>query len=206
MLKGFQNGHIWFPPKNKEIAYKNQSICKSGDKNPMWKGGKIKKNCLNCNKEFITYKGIYCSKICQLKCPIKIQKIREANYLKRGKKSSNWKGGITTLSHLIRNNDNHKEWIKKVLKRDNYICQKCFNVRRNLHCHHIYYFSFILRDFLKEYSQFSPIEDKEILNRISFSYYKFWDLDNGITLCKKCHIKEHNKDGKVDFYKIRTQI
>jgi len=40
---------------------------------------------------------------------------------------------------------------------------------------------------LKEYNQFSPIEDRETLIRLAITYKPFWDIDNGLTLCAKCH-------------------
>jgi hypothetical protein len=55
-----------------------------------------------------------------------------------------------------------------VLKRDNYTCQKCGNTEY-LHCHHI---KTVADD---------PIESA--------------DIDNCTTLCKKCHIQVHKKDG-----------
>jgi hypothetical protein len=61
---------------------------------------------------------------------------------------------------------------------------------KNLEAHHNKKpFFIILEEFLKEYSQFSPIEDKETLARLAITYKPFWDVDNGETLCKKCHGK-----------------
>ncbi len=51
----------------------------------------------------------------------------------------------------------------------------------------------ILEEFLREYSRFSPIEDKETLVRLAVTYKPFWDLNNGITLCKNCHKSIHKK-------------
>ena len=57
---------------------------------------------------------------------------------------------------------------KLVLERDNWTCQKC-DRDKDLHCHHI------------EYVVDNPIESA--------------DVDNCITLCKKCHIKVHKQSG-----------
>ena len=41
----------------------------------------------------------------------------------------------------------------------------------------------------KDFSQFSPIEDKETLVRLAIVYKPFWNLDNGESLCYDCHKK-----------------
>jgi 5-methylcytosine-specific restriction endonuclease McrA len=56
-----------------------------------------------------------------------------------------------------------------VLKRDNYTCQKCDKSEVELHCHHI--------TGVKQ----NPIESA--------------DIDNCITLCKRCHKEVHNRRG-----------
>ena len=58
---------------------------------------------------------------------------------------------------------------KMVLKRDGYICQRCGEVDIELHCHHI--------DGLHK----NPIESA--------------DIDNCVTLCKKCHKYVHREKG-----------
>lgn len=63
-----------------------------------------------------------------------------------------------------------------VLKRDNYTCQKCYKNNIELHCHHI---TGILQN---------PIESA--------------DMDNCITLCKKCH-KEIHKNKGCRYYDLR---
>lgn len=116
-----------------------------------------------------------------------------------GKNNNHWKGGITPLGEVIRNSIENKLWIKKVFERDNYTCQECFRnkeVSGYLEAHHKKSFNIIFREFLHIYSQFSPIEDKETLVRLAVTYSPFWDISNGQTLCKKCHL-EARKKGKV---------
>jgi hypothetical protein len=109
-----------------------------------------------------------------------------------GKKSHLWRGGITPINLLIRSNSESKEWRERVYKRDAFTCQQCFdNKGGNLHAHHREPFSKLLNDFLQEYNQFSPIEDKETLIRLSTKWQPFWDVGNGITLCRKCHEELH---------------
>jgi 5-methylcytosine-specific restriction endonuclease McrA len=57
---------------------------------------------------------------------------------------------------------------KLVLKRDDYTCQKCNATNTELHCHHY------------EGIEVNPIESA--------------DIDQCITLCKKCHNEVHRKD------------
>ena len=81
-------------------------------------------------------------------------------------KHPRWKGGITDQCKLLRNSDEYEFWRDKVFKRDNYTCQ-CCGARNgngytvNLRGHHLL--------------PFATYEDKR------------FDVDNGITLCDKCH-------------------
>lgn len=63
-------------------------------------------------------------------------------------------------------------WRKKCLKRDDYTCQIC-GTKENLCVHHI-----------KPYAKYPKLAT---------------NVNNGITLCKKCHIEEHRrmKDGNL---------
>jgi hypothetical protein len=94
--------------------------------------------------------------------------IRDENYYDylKGDKSHLWKGGITSFNDVIRKSTKMKKWIKKILIRDDYTCQICFKIGGNLEVHHIKSFS--------EYPELRFI------------------INNGITLCKSCHIKTDN--------------
>jgi len=116
-----------------------------------------------------------------------------------GEKHNNWKGGVTPLYCLIRDTDEYKKWRNDVFHKDNYICKGCFQEGGDLEVHHKKQFSIILKEFLKQYSQFSPIDDKETLVRLSTTYEPLWDIDNGKTLCKKCHRKTFYKKVAGEF-------
>ena len=104
-----------------------------------------------------------------------------------GKNNPNWRGGVKPLRELIRQLSEYKKWVQEVFNKDSYLCQSCGINNKKLEAHHVYPFVNILNEFLKEYDQFSPIEDKETLSRLATKYSKFWDNRNGQTLCYDCH-------------------
>ena len=115
-------------------------------------------------------------------------KIREAHF---GEKNPQWKGGISPLVMRIRDLAESREWRIAVFKRDNYTCRDCYK-QGDLIAHHKIAFALLFQNFLKEYNQFSVIEDKETLIRLALNYKPFWDIDNGRTLCKECHRLTNN--------------
>jgi endogenous inhibitor of DNA gyrase (YacG/DUF329 family) len=130
-----------------------------GKNAPYWKGGKIKRICAICKKEFYKNKSELKNgygKFCSHKCAgIWLSPLR------KGKNGSAWKGGITPINDLIRKSAKYKQWRKKVFTRDNYTCQGCGIKRTYLEAHHILSFS-------------------------KFPHKRFI-IKNGLTLCKKCH-------------------
>lgn len=79
--------------------------------------------------------------------------------------NGNWNGGITSKNHKIRYSKKSKSWRKFIFERDDYTCQICNKRGGELHIHHIKSF--------KDYPELR------------------FDLNNGITLCKKCHRELH---------------
>lgn len=154
-----------------------------GNKNCNYKDGRTSKDhyCVHpgCNKK-IDRTTIYKTSRCR-----KHSNIGELN--------GNYIDGRTPLKDLIRHSDNHKQWSLNVFKKDHFKCQHCGAVKVKFTAHHLKKFSIILSEFLSFYSQFSPIEDKETLVRLSISWSDFWDVNNGITLCEDCHKQEHAK-------------
>ena len=105
-----------------------------------------------------------------------------------GKDHYNWKGGITPLEEHIRKSVEYRNWRKSIYKRDLFICRDCSEGGK-LEVHHVKPFSFILKEFLQQFNNFSPLEDLETLFKLAITYSPFWDIENGITYCKKCHGK-----------------
>ena len=117
------------------------------------------------------------------------KKISEAH---RREKHYNWKGGIASLTKIIRHSLESKIWRQRIFVRDNYTCQKCNVKNRYLMPHHKKAFSLVFSEFLKFYSQFSPVKNKEILAHLAISYGPFWNIANGGTLCEDCHTNFHS--------------
>lgn len=154
--------------------------------------------CKNCGKEFITKNtsnaNKYCSRECydaqhgiknkERECPnchhLFIAKQSEDTYcsqkcylqhihsINKGENHWNWKGGITSENEKLRKSEEYKEWQQKVYKRDFFHCQICGS-KEEINAHHLWSW--------KEYPD------------------KRFDVDNGITLCKKCHTLTHQKFG-----------
>lgn len=116
------------------------------------------------------------------------RKIGEAH---RRERHYNWKGGIMPLGKCIYHSSENVGWRRRVFKRDNHTCQKCGTRDRHLVLHHKRAFSLIFSNFLRQYNQFSPIEDKETLIRLAINYRPFWNIGNGGTLCDECHEEFH---------------
>lgn len=84
-----------------------------------------------------------------------------------GEKHWNWKGGVSAQSKLIRNGLQIKEWRMAVFVRDEYTCQHCQVKGGDIHAHHI-----------KPFAKYPDLR---------------FEVSNGITLCKACHIAEHKR-------------
>ena len=103
---------------------------------------------------------------------LKIPELRERL---RGETSPFWKGNQILNPRTERGLPEYREWRRSVFGRDNYTCQCCgihtgLGKRVRLEAHHIF--------------DFKNHKDK------------MFDVDNGITLCDKCHIKFHSNYGK----------
>ena len=75
------------------------------------------------------------------------------------------------------------KWRADVFKRDNYHCQNC-GEKGYLEAHHIIQFSKIIKEFnIKTVDEARNCEE-------------LWDIGNGITYCKECHILLDKNRGK----------
>ena len=98
----------------------------------------------------------------------------------RGSKSYNWKGGRLSLKHGMRTNSKYLEWRKSVFERDSYTCLWCKDSRGgNLEADHI-------KTVAEIFDEFSIIDIHQVI-----ACEQLWDIANGRTLCKSCHIERH---------------
>lgn len=179
-----------------------------GELHPMWGGGRLKRNCIICNREFTFDKGDikrregkfekqFCSVKCKsiwqrgqwihVKCDnckkeliLTTTQQKERNHhfcneecLHKWYRKDNhprWKNGITSENQKIRDSIEYKNWRLKIFRRDKFQCKLCGGKSKKehrviLHAHHI----------------------KSFINHPNLRF----ELDNGITLCNKCHILIH---------------
>lgn len=100
-------------------------------------------------------------------------------YLKiTGENHWNWRGGITSWRKQQWTSLEHKQWRKTIYERDNFTCKKCNVSGGYLEAHHI--------------NNFKDFPELRLA------------IDNGITLCKKCHRQFHNK--YTEFNNTREQL
>ena len=151
--------------------------------------------CLSCGEPFFYVygnKGICCSLSCNAKYRNSIYPMKEStkkNISKArtgsvrsiesrekqsqsmrgrfiGPNNSNWKGGKRSARKIIYDSYEYKDWRKAVFERDDYTCQICNKRGCELEAHHI-----------KKFSEYPKL---------------VFEIDNGITLCKKCHRQKVN--------------
>jgi 5-methylcytosine-specific restriction endonuclease McrA len=91
------------------------------------------------------------------------RKISE-EHIKNREKRASWKGGVSVETTRIRTGIEIRLWREAVFARDNWTCQKCGQRGVELNAHHI-----------KEFSVYPELR---------------FAIDNGRTLCKKCHNKK----------------
>ena len=103
----------------------------------------------------------------------------------RGRKSYSWEGGITSLNLAIRRTYKYRLWRSDVFTRDNYTCQLCFDKGVFLEADHIKAFCLILKE-----NNIRSIED-------ALKCEELWNINNGRTLCKKCHKETDNHAGRA---------
>lgn len=97
----------------------------------------------------------------------------------RGENHYNWKGGKTNLNQAIRSLHETRKWQNEIKKRDKF-CQMCGS-KNELEAHHIV----SVNEMINKYN----IKTRDD----AISCKEFWELKNGITLCKKCHYKLEGK-------------
>ena len=112
---------------------------------------------------------------------LSIERRKKMSEIERGENNHNWKGGISKFKDLIRTNYLYRQWRSDVYTRDKYTCQICGDDRGgNLHAHHIKSYSSIIQKY-----EITTLEE-------ALNCEELFNINNGITLCKKCHKRIHN--------------
>lgn len=109
---------------------------------------------------------------------------KKMSLVHKGSKSYRWKGGITLLNLQIRSCFQYRQWRSDVFTKDDFTCQQCFQRGGQLETHHIISFSKII-----EKNRIKTLED-------ALNCEELWNINNGITLCKKCHNNQRSTYGK----------
>lgn len=100
------------------------------------------------------------------------EKINHLKSVRRGKDCHFWKGGVALENDKLRKSFEYKLWRKAVFERDNYTCIWCGQKGGRLDPDHI-----------KPWSLFPELR---------------FAIDNGRTLCHKCHLTTDTYAGKMN--------
>lgn len=138
-----------------------------GENSPFYEGVTLK--CMQCSQDYVVKKSTIGRRklnFCSKKCKNKWQSDNVV-----GKKHPNYNSEMSEFDRQTRREyTEYWKWRKSVYERDSYTCQCCGDSKGgNLVAHHY-----------KNYS-----EHKELRT----------EINNGVTLCNKCHRKFHNVYG-----------
>ena len=145
--------------------------------------------CEQCGKSFVVHRHVknsqkYCSHECK---GLARRGVKLAGNYRRGFKPEGgfetrfksgsehplWKGGVSHKHSTIRRSREYVEWRKAVYQRDHYECQEC-----NKNCRQLD----IVAHHIKSFAEHKHLRFK---------------VDNGITLCRSCHIRLHKTNGDL---------
>lgn len=171
-----------------------------------WHKGLTKEN--SSGLKIISEKAIKLNKqpeVIERKILLFARLLKEGKIAKREEENSSWKGATKSIKNICREHDNrYINWRIPVLKRDNFTCQHCFNPEeKKLHVHHnVEEFSDILKKIIdKNNLSKKNMQDMtyDAKKEIAIEVYEYHINNNvsGITLCEKCHSKEHSRLSKI---------
>ena len=100
----------------------------------------------------------------------------------RGENHYNWKGGRTFLHKQIRDCYKYRQWRSDVFTRDNFVCQECGMKSSWIEVHHKKGMVKIIEEY-----KIKTLED-------ALNCEELWNINNGRTLCSRCHNKTKEKN------------
>lgn len=109
-----------------------------------------------------------------------VQKLSISHMGKLGDQSSNWKGGTKLLSNRLRALFYYRDWKLHVYSKDRFCCTVCGIVPKYLHAHHLVPLNQVIKK-----NRIKTLDD-------AIACKEIWDVENGVSLCTKCHAIEHN--------------
>jgi 5-methylcytosine-specific restriction endonuclease McrA len=98
----------------------------------------------------------------------------------RGEAHCFWKGGVSKLNESIRRMTENRKWMDAVKARDGR-CVRCGSTEK-LESHHRRGLAVLIVEL--------GIKDRDDARA---NAEKLWDLDNGETLCERCHYQHHGR-------------
>lgn len=154
-----------------ECRAKGVRLKNIGENNPNWKGKSYTYSCDCCGTEYHRvdyYNSNY--GYCSQKCKAEHQK-----EILKGENNPNWKIEKSDEQRVKeRKIGSYNRWRQDVFERDNYLCRCCGTTSKR---------------------------DNKIVAHHILNYYKYKDLrtdvNNGITLCTKCHREFHYRYGTL---------
>jgi len=154
------------------IEAQRERAKKAGEKNC----NRISRTCVVCQKDFSLPVSTFNKTgglVCSWNCRVKYRRGKNGTAAgeresMKGDKNHNWNGG-TSLNRTERNRDGeYMRWKRNVFYRDNYTCQFCGEHKPGeIESHHVF-----------PYAHYKDLRT---------------EVDNGITLCKKCHKNYHKE-------------
>lgn len=148
-------------------------------KNPRFTNGNLTKICEVCHITFTSksYGAERNAKIvaCSKKCGNKVAGKRRC-----GENHWAWNGGLGRITKPIRAKRKYKDWINTILIRDNHTCQKCHS-KEKVEVHHIIELAKLVNEYKAKHGKLDSYDDF------------FYKEDNGIALCRSCHMTNHKK-------------
>ena len=149
----------------RKCLLKTDEYLESRKNMPKRQSKKEKQYCIDCGIEIYDY-----SKRC-MRCS------------RSGKLNPRWKGGVSTLQMRIRKLFEYRQWRSDIYTRDEYTCVECGHQGSGLQAHHIIPFNVLLQKY-----EIITIEQAVQCDEL-------WNINNGITLCKTCHLNLHKERG-----------